>query len=240
MAITKAKIQGNLRRIRENIASACAKSGRSESEVTIIAVTKLVDIEPIKILVDMGLTEFGESRAQQIAERAAELDAWLQRRRSEMPAVVRWHLVGHLQRNKVKTVLPVAAMIHSIDSLRLAEEINARAERENRTIDVLLQVNCSQESQKSGCAVGATSHLAELISTLKSVRLTGLMTMAAAGKHEDARPAFSLLRELFDEIRNEKIGGEHFRHLSMGMSQDYTVAVEEGATLLRIGSALFQ
>jgi pyridoxal phosphate enzyme (YggS family) len=150
-------------------------------------------------------------------------------------------MVGHLQRNKVRTALEFSDFIHSVDSLRLAEEINARAELAGRPVDVLMQVNCSGEPQKYGVAVGAARHLGELLSTMKHLRLVGLMTMAAVTSDpEKARPAFALLHEIFAEMRNDKIGGDAFRHLSMGMSQDYTVAVEEGATLLRIGSALFE
>ena len=150
-------------------------------------------------------------------------------------------MVGHLQRNKVRQILPVTEVIHSVDSLRLAEEINVRAELLARTVDVFLQVNCTAEAQKSGCAVGAAAHLAELICTLRNLRLIGLMAMGpTTGGAEAARPAFVRLRELFEEIRKEKIGGDHCRHLSMGMSGDYVVAVEEGATVLRLGAALFE
>ena len=240
MAVTKNRIEKNLHRIRENIAAACKRADRHPDEVAVVAVTKTVGLEEIKAVVDAGITELGESRVQQLIERAAELTACLQRRRTP-PVDVRWHMIGHLQRNKVKTVLEAVQVIHSVDSLRLAEEINIRAERAERVVDVLLQINCSEESQKFGCAVGAASHLAELICTLKNLRLIGLMTMAPLAKHsEDARPTFVRLRELFEEMRKEKIGGEDFRHLSMGMTEDYAVAVEEGATILRIGTALFQ
>ncbi len=240
MASLKTKIEGNLQRVRENIAAACARCGREPQQVTLVAITKSATLEGIKHLMDLGVTDLGEGRVQQMVERAAEIDGYLQRRRTPGPAPVRWHMVGHLQRNKVKPAMEVAGIIHSIDSLRLAEEINARAEQQERVIDVLIQVNCSNESQKFGVAVGAALHLGELLSTLRNLRAVGLMTMAPAVKDpEDARPAFARLRELFDEMRHEKIGGDAFRHLSMGMSQDYPIAIEEGATLLRIGSALF-
>jgi pyridoxal phosphate enzyme (YggS family) len=241
MSVTKARIEKNLARVRETIAAACAKGKRSESEVSIVAVTKSVDGETIRNLADMGLTELGESRVQQLCERAEALASHMARRRTAPTPTVRWHMIGHLQRNKVRAVMDVAGVIHSVDSLRLAEEINARAEHLGRTTDILLQVNCSQETQKFGVAVGAATHLAELISTLRHVRLVGLMTMAALSNNpEDARSTFVRLRELFEEMRGTKIGGEALRHLSMGMSQDYAVAVEEGATLLRIGTALFE
>ncbi len=240
MSASKSRIEQNLQRIRQNIAAACIKSGRRTDEVAIVAVTKSADLDGIKAVMELGLTDLGESRVAQMAERAAEIAAWLERRKTEGPAAPRWHMIGHLQRNKVNQVLDVADMIHSVDSLRLAEDINDRASRRGRVADILLQVNCSQEPQKFGCAVGAAPHLAELLSTLSNIRLVGLMTMAEQSDDPNtSRPAFALLRELFDELRHHHVGGENFRHLSMGMSQDYQVAVEEGATLLRIGTAIF-
>ena len=239
MAVSRKKIEGNLTRIREQISAACARSGRSPGEVSIVAVTKSVDVDTIRALAEAGLLDVGESRVNQLIARAGQLAEHYQRRGEPCP--IRWHMVGHLQRNKVKSILPVVNMIHSVDSLRLAEEISLRAEQAGRVVDVLIQINCSEEPQKSGVAVGAATHLVELICTLRNVRPIGLMTMAArVRKPEDARASFVRLRELFEELRYEKIGGEAFRHMSMGMSQDYVVAVEEGATLLRIGTALFE
>ena len=241
MSVTKSSIANNLERIRAEIVAACGRAGRSPREVSIVAVTKAVDLDAIKVLLELGLFDLGESRTQQLAQRAGELEAYLQRRRNELGGKVRWHMVGHVQRNKVRGVLDVAGVIHSVDSLRLAEAINDKAERMGRTVDVFLQVNCSEEPQKSGMAVGAAAHLAELVGTLKNLRLLGLMTMAPlVDDPEKARPTFIRLRELFEDMRHEKIGGPAFRHLSMGMTQDYGVAVEEGATVLRIGTALFQ
>ena len=149
-------------------------------------------------------------------------------------------MVGHLQRNKVKQALTAADVIHSVDSLRLAEEISSRAEADERVVDIMLQVNCTQETQKSGCAVGAAMHLGEMICSMRSVRLTGLMTMGpTSGDADQTRHAFVRLREVFEEMKHEKIGGDSFKHLSMGMSDDYAIAVEEGATIVRIGTALF-
>ena len=241
MAATTRKIQRNLEIIREAISQACARRRREPDRVSIVAVTKSIDIDTIKNLIDAGLTELAENRAKRLVDRAQEVAAYLRRRRTEPPGQVRWHMVGHLQRNKVRHVLPVADVIHSVDSLRLAEEINTRAERLEKTIDVFLQVNCTEEPQKSGCTVGAAIHMAELICSLRNLRLLGLMTMGpTTGGAEAARPAFVRLRELFEEIVSEKIGGPACQHLSMGMSQDYVVAVEEGATILRIGTALFR
>lgn len=240
MAVTRKRIEKNLKQIREKIAEGCANVGRNPKEVTLVAVTKSVDMDTIKNCLDAGVTELGENRVQQFISRAAELDAYLQRRRNELARPIRWHMVGHLQRNKVKGALPWASMIHSVDSLRLAEELSGKAEQMRRTIDVLLQVNCSREPQKYGCAVGASEHLAELITTLPRVRLSGLMTMGPLTDDADvSRAAFGRLRELFEDMKKQRIGGEAFKHLSMGMSSDYPQAVEQGATILRIGTALF-
>ena len=240
MSASKAKIEKNLHLILKNVELACAKANRLPREVSLVAVTKAADAEAIAALLELGVTDLGESRAQQLVARAAEAAAYVQRRPQPLAGKVRWHMIGHLQRNKVKPVLDCAEVIHSVDSLRLAEEINARAEHLGRTVEVYLQVNCSQEEQKYGVAVGAATHLGEMICTLPNVRLIGLMTMAPLTPDpEQARSSFLRLREILDEMRGDRVGGEHLRHLSMGMSNDYIVAVEEGATILRIGTALF-
>ena len=237
---TRKKLADNLDSVRRRIADACARSRRHSEDVQLVAVTKTASLPAIKELLSLGVTELAESRVQQMVQRAEELDAW-RAKPGENPPAVRWHMVGRLQRNKVKACLSVARVIHSVDSLRLAEEISSRAMKDDRVVDCLLEVNCSGETQKGGVAVGAAVHLADQISTLKSIRLVGLMTMAPlVGTAEQARFAFARLGELFEEMRNEKIGGRDFRHLSMGMSNDFEVAVEEGATMVRIGSALFE
>ena len=240
MPVTKNRIEKNLQEIRRRVAEACDRAGRAPADVEIVAVTKAVDSETIRNLVSAGVTDLGENRVAQLVERKTDLDAWLRRRRAKPAAQIRWHMIGHLQRNKVKAVLPTSAVIHSVDSLRLAEEINTRCERAGQVAGVLLQVNCSQEPQKHGVAVGAAAYLGELVASMSHIRLVGLMTMAEITPDaEQTRPTFTRLRELFEEMRHDGVGADGFRHLSMGMSQDYTVAVEEGATMLRIGSALF-
>ncbi len=241
MAITRKQLEANLQRLRENIAAAAERARRDVANIQLVAVTKSAELEDVKNLIELGVVELGESRAQQLAARAAEVEQWLSRRRKDTPVRPRWHMVGHLQRNKVKQVLGVAEVIHSVDSLRLAEDLDSRAGQQEKVLEILLQVNCSAETQKFGVPVGAALHLAEQISTLKRLRLLGLMTMAPlSADPETARPCFIRLRELFEEMRVEKVGGRDFRHLSMGMTQDYQVAIEEGATILRIGTALFE
>ena len=149
-------------------------------------------------------------------------------------------MIGHLQRNKVRQALPTASMIHSVDTLRLAEEINTGSKKLNLRSKILLQVNTSNEPQKYGVPVGAAIHLAEQLDTLSNVDLVGLMTMGPLTRDKNiVRSCFSRAMELFVEMRGEKIVGPHFTELSMGMSSDYEIAVEEGATILRIGSAIF-
>jgi len=241
MAVSRNRIEKNLATIREKIRAACRRARRDPSEISLVAVTKTVDLETIKNLIDAGITDFGENRAQQLTERAAELDAYLKRRRNDVPRPIRWHMIGHLQRNKVKHTLQASRTVHSLDSLRLAEELQDRASRCDQTVNVFVQVNCSQEPQKYGVPVGAAGHLGEMVCTFKNLRLVGLMTMAPLSADADAvRESFSRLREVMADMKRDQIGRPTLKHLSMGMSNDYEIAVEEGSTVLRIGSALFE
>jgi pyridoxal phosphate enzyme (YggS family) len=149
-------------------------------------------------------------------------------------------MIGHLQRNKVRPVLQICDVIHSVDSLRLAEEIQTQAVKLEKVARIMLEVNIADEPQKHGVAVGAATHLAEQIDTMEGVQLVGLMAMAPySDDPENARHWFARLREIYEEMRFSKTGGAHLRHLSMGMSGDFEVAIEEGATMVRVGTALF-
>ena len=237
-----AKISERIERVRGTINSACARIDRDPGEIKLVVVTKSAAIEAIKEVICLGLVELGENRVQQLKKVSAQIDEFLQggEGNSTLPGKVNWHMVGHLQRNKVRQVLPIASLIHSVDTLRLAEEINASAAKPNLCPRVLLQVNTSNEPQKYGVPVGAATHLAEQIETLPNLKLIGLMTMAPLTHNKDViRACFVRARELFVEMRGEKIVGPEFTELSMGMSSDYEVAIEEGATILRIGSAIF-
>jgi PLP dependent protein len=230
--------------VMERISAAAVKAKREPSEVTLVAVTKTAAPDQIREILQLGVTDLGENRVQQLTQRAGQLTEFLQRRQSfgeNQPATkVRWHMIGHLQRNKAKQLLPIVSLIHSIDSLRLAEELDIMCEKLGRKIPVLLQVNTSEEAQKSGVAVGAAVHLAEQIDSMPNLQLAGLMTMAAHGVPEPKiRQAFARAKELFEEMKWHKIGGNHLRHLSMGMSDDFELAIAEGATIVRVGSALF-
>jgi pyridoxal phosphate enzyme (YggS family) len=230
--------------VKDRIGEACAKARRETSEVTLIAVTKTAAPEQIREILQLGVGDLGESRVQQLVQRAGQLNEFHQRRVAHGDEAVaeklRWHMIGHLQRNKIKAVLPIVSLIQSVDSLRLAEELETQAAKVNKRQPVLMQINASEEAQKSGVAVGAAVHLAEQIDSMPHLQLIGLMTMAAleAGEKE-IRHTFTRTREIFDEMKWHKIGGNSFKHLSMGMSHDYEIAIEEGATMVRIGTALF-
>ncbi len=237
-----AKISERIERLKDTINSTCARAGRDPGEVKLVIVTKSATIEAIKEVVRLGFTNLGENRAQQLKKVSAQVAEFSQGNHgdSALPNKINWHMIGHLQRNKVRQVLPIASLIHSVDTLRLAEEINTSAAKLNLCPQILLQVNTSNEPQKYGVPVGAATHLAEQIETLPNLKLTGLMTMAPLTHNKDiVRACFVRARELFIEMRGEKIVGEQFTELSMGMSSDYEVAIEEGATILRIGSAIF-
>jgi len=240
------RLSDNLKRVRDRIASACERCGRSANSVTLIAVTKTVEVDVIRCLLDLGVTELGESRVQELTKRAGMIEEYRSRRRlvagpADVPPSPNWHMIGTLQRNKVKHVLPWARTIHSVDSLRLAEDISTQGVKLNRTTDVFVQVNVSEEKTKHGVVVGAASYLIDQIRAMPNLRVIGLMTMAPWSEDpQAARPHFARLRELFEDIRHERDCGPEFAHLSMGMSNDFEVAIEEGATMVRIGTALFE
>ncbi len=230
--------------VRTRIANAAAKAKRDPSEITLIAVTKTAAPEQIREILQLGVSDLGESRVQVLTQRAAQVNEFLQRRLAHgdenVPGRLRWHMIGHLQRNKVKPILPLITLVHSVDSLRLAEEIDTHASKLQKRIPVLLQINASEEPSKHGVAVGAAVHLAEQMDSMPNLQIVGLMTMAPLGANQDVtRAVFARTREIFEELRWQKIGGASFRHLSMGMSDDFEAAILEGATMVRIGSLLF-
>ncbi len=236
------KISERIKRVQDTISSACARANRDPHEIKLVVVTKSATFDAIKEVIQLGFTELGENRVQQLKKVAAQVTEFLEQCDGGAKAVksIHWHMIGHLQRNKVRQVLPIASLIHSVDTLRLAEEINTAAAKLNLCPGVLLQVNTSHEPQKYGVPVGAVTHLAEQMETLPNLQLAGLMTMAPLTRDKHAiRSCFVRARELFVEMRGEKIVGPQFTELSMGMSSDYEVAIEEGATILRIGSAIF-
>lgn len=238
------KLADNLKRVRERIHAACERSKRQPEDVRLVAVTKTVEVDVIRAAVESGLLDLGENRVQELVKRAGMIHEYLDRRRTMTPGeplpTPRWHMVGHLQRNKVRPLMPWVDMVHSLDSLRLAEEVSAEASRTGKTVPALIEVNVSGEKSKYGIAVGAVTHFVQHIVGLPGLEIIGLMTMAPLSEDpEQARPHFCRLRELFEELRAERLGGPAFRHLSMGMSNDFEVAIEEGATMIRLGRAIF-
>ncbi len=236
------KISERIKCVKDAIDSTCARVGRDSDEVKLVVVTKSATFDAIKKVIQLGFTDLGENRVQQLKKVSAQVDEFLQKQEgnSALPEKINWHMIGHLQRNKVRQVLPMTSLIHSVDTLRLAEEINDSAAKLNLQPKVLLQVNTSNEPQKYGVPVGAAIHLAEQIESLQNLKIVGLMTMAPLTHNKDTvRACFVRAKELFIEMRGEKVVGQQFNELSMGMSSDYEVAVEEGATILRIGSAIF-
>ncbi len=236
------KIAERIKRVNERINSACGRAGRDPEEIQLVIVTKSATFEDIKQVIQLGYIHLGENRAQQLRKVHSQVTEFLEQANGNQALQQKlcFHMIGHLQRNKVRQVLPIISLIHSVDTLRLAEEINSSAAKLNLRPDVLLQVNTSNEPQKYGVPVGAATHLAEQIETLPNLRLIGLMTLAPLTRNKDVvKACFVRARELFVEMRGEKIVGPQFTELSMGMSSDYEVAIEEGATILRIGSAIF-
>ena len=213
--------------VRAHIGEACARSGREESEVTVIGVTKTKPAATARAALDAGILNLGENYVQEILAK-----------KDDVPADARWHFIGHLQRNKVKYLAPFVYMIHGVDSERLAREIDKQAAKSERKMPILLQVNTSGEESKFGCDPDDALALAEVIAGCEHLDFQGLMTLAAfLDDPEGVRPMFALLRNIRENLRSRL--GLPLPHLSMGMTNDYSVAVEEGATLVRIGTALF-
>ena len=233
--------------VKDRVAAAAARRGAAASDVILVLVTKFAAIDQIRELITLGHQDFGESRAPNLIQRAAQIEEFINRHRelnpegaSRLPRQVRWHMIGHLQRNKVRKLLGVARLIHSVDSLRLAEEIQQGATRLSEPIELLVQINPAGEKAKHGLALAAARHLVDQIDTMVNVRPRGLMAMAPLSDDpEAARPHFERTRELFEEIKRSGAGGERFDILSMGMTNDFEVAIECGANLVRVGRAVF-
>ena len=216
-------------RIRAGVDEACCRAGRNPREVTLIAVSKTKPEEMIRDLAEYGVRDFGENKVQELC-----------RKEESLGLPLNWHLIGHLQRNKVRQVLGKACLIHSVDSLRLAEEIEKEAAKREMEVQILLEVNIGAEESKSGVSPEEVLLLAEQISALPHVKIRGLMCVAPAAEDpEEVRPFFRRMRELAIRIRDKELPGVFMEELSMGMTGDYQVAIEEGATLVRVGTAIF-
>jgi PLP dependent protein len=224
------RLERNLAEVRERMAAAARRAGRLPDEVRLVAVTKYVDAEAARALAAAGCLDLGESRPQELWRKAALL--------ADLP--VRWHLIGHLQRNKLARSLPLVSLVHSGDSGRLIEAIDSGAARAQRRVPLLLEVNVSGDASKHGLLPAELEPLVEPLSKLPWVDVRGLMCMAGReGDLDSARGDFEKLRLLRDELRSVWPEPAALVELSMGMSGDFEVAIEEGATLVRIGSSLF-
>ncbi len=225
------RLTRNVDVVRARIAAAARHGGRSAEEITLVGVTKYVGAEITRLFPDAGCTVLGESRPQQLWQKAAEID----------DPRIDWHLIGHLQRNKISRTLPIVACIQSADSVALLDQLQRHAKRLSVAPRVLLEVNISGDPEKHGFAPDAAGALAARLDAWHPVRFIGLMTMAArASDAESARADFAALRRLRDQMRAECAGSVDLSELSMGMSRDFETAIEEGATIVRVGSALLE
>jgi len=237
-------LQEGIASVRQRIAQACQRAGRPAPSVTLVAVTKQVPVEAIRGAIALGLTELGENRVQDARDKQLALGSGLRAvgpgPRALSPQPVRWHLIGHLQRNKAKSAVELFEVIHAVDSLPLIEELSRHTQQRERRLDALVQVNVSGEATKHGCPPDEAQRLAEAILAARSLSWRGLMTIAPlSADPEQARPHFRRLRELRDALSATLGVDRAALRLSMGMSQDFEVAIEEGADLVRIGTAIF-
>jgi pyridoxal phosphate enzyme (YggS family) len=225
-------VAANVSRVRARIAAAARRGGRRGEDVLLVAVSKGVAPTQVQAAATSGVTDFGENRVQEALPKITQLAP-------QVAGAVRWHLVGHLQRNKARQAVQLFDIIHSVDSVALARALDERARQAGRICEVLVQVNVVAEPQKFGIAPEALPAMVQSLTVLSGIRVVGLMTIAPQVDHPDVvRPVFRRLRELRDEVARAG-GAPALAHLSMGMSEDFEVAVEEGATVVRIGRAIF-
>ena len=222
-------INENISKVRENIVKACEKAGRNPEEVTLIAVSKTQPVSAIEEALLSGTLDYGENKVQELCDKYDVL-----------PKNIRWHMIGHLQRNKVKYLVGKTYLVHSVDSLRLAEQIEKEFAKHNQVCDILVEVNIAQEESKFGINAKETEELIRKIAKFEHVRIKGLMTIAPYTEDpESNREYFREIKKLSVDIRDKNIDNVSMDVLSMGMTGDYMVAVEEGATMVRVGTGIF-
>lgn len=222
-------LQDNLKKVQENIRKACKKARRNEEEVTLIAVSKTKPLSDLEEILDAGVIEFGENKVQELCDKFEHIKS-----------PVHWHMIGHLQTNKVKYIVDKVCLIHSVDSLKLASQISKEAEKKQVECDVLIEVNVAQEESKFGITTDETLTLIREVAVLPHVHIKGLMTIAPfVDDPEENRPVFRSLYELSKTVAKEQIPDVSMEILSMGMTNDYMVAIEEGATMVRVGTGIF-
>lgn len=222
-------IEDNLKRVKERMAEAALRSGRPPDSVRLVAVSKSVETERIREAIEAGVKILGENRVQEA-----------ERKISVLGREVEWHLVGHLQTNKAKAAVSLFELIHSLDSAHLAQVLDRQGERQGRVVPVLVEVNLAREGSKSGVAVEDLNRLLHTVSFLGHLEVRGLMAIPPFHENpESVRPYFRRLRELAEEVSCQQIPNVRMEHLSMGMSHDFEIAIEEGATMVRVGTAIF-
>lgn len=240
-------IEANLRDVQRRIAEAAGRAGRDPAEITLVAVTKMFTVAHIQAAYEVGVRHFGENRVREAEEKIPIVNQWVEEKHTLSPLT--WHMVGHLQSRKAKDAIQLFDIIHSVDTLKLAKRLDRLCRREDRIMPILLEANVSGEESKYGFALerwaedekqrGRFFAIVEEILALPQVEVQGLMTMAPiVADPEEARPYFRRLRRLRDALA-ERFPGEYWRHVSMGMTDDFEVAIEEGATIVRIGRAIF-
>ena len=222
-------IKDNLDIAKHNIEEACKRAGRDASEVTLIAVSKTKPVCMLQEAYDAGVREFGENKVQEIMDKYDKL-----------PSDIHWHMIGHLQRNKVKYIIDKVEMIHSVDSLRLAETISSEAGKHGVTMKILIEVNVADEETKYGISLGEAADMVDKIMKLPGIIVKGFMTVAPNSKNsEENRKFFRDLHKIAVDIKNKNIDNKGIDVLSMGMTNDYEIAIEEGSTMVRIGTGIF-
>ena len=222
-------IKENLSFVENNIQEACQRSGRLREEVTLIAVSKTKPVSDLKEAYDLGIRVFGENKVQELVDKYEAL-----------PKDIKWHMIGHLQRNKVKYIIDKVSLIHSVDSLRLAETIEKEAAKHNIVVNILIEVNVAKEESKFGLMPEELEEFIEKVAEFPHIHVEGLMTIAPfVEDSEENRLIFQRLRKLSVDIRGKNVDNITMRILSMGMTNDYLVAIEEGATMVRVGTGIF-
>lgn len=222
-------VKENLEEVNERILSACKRAGRDSRKVTLVAVSKTKPASRIAEAYETGIRDFGENKVQELCEKQKEL-----------PEDIRWHMIGHLQRNKIKQIIGKTVLIHSVDSLRLAEQIEEEAMKQNLIADILLEINVAEEESKFGFRLEEAENALLKIAGFPHVKIQGLMTIAPFVENsEENRPVFKKLNKFYVDMQNKNIDNVNMNQLSMGMTGDYEVAIEEGATLVRVGTGIF-
>ncbi len=222
-------LKDNYEKVLSNIEAACKRVGRDPKEVTLIAVSKTKPIDDLNEVYDAGARDFGENKVQELCQKI-----------DEMPTDIKWHMIGHLQRNKVKYIVDRVSLIHSVDSYRLAEEINIQAKKKGIVVPILVEVNIAEEESKFGVTKEDAMELVKQIASLDSIEIKGLMTIAPyVVDSEENRAYFRKIKDLSVDIAKENIDNVHMDIISMGMTGDYEVAIEEGATMVRVGAGIF-